>query len=435
MSVARQIFLQDLRESARWTDAEREEDQVRKLVPLVRHAARQSPFYRDRLGAICDADGTVDLRYWHRVPIITKAELQAAGDDVHAASIPERLGSWKTFRTSGSTATPVASRLEQHTSAVNNAMMTRGFEWAGFDTSKSMAAIIPGPEELTRKPDGIRGKGWTWNDPEAPYAEINVLTGVDVQAGWLEEIRPDYLQTYQSNLKSLYLHMGEARFAALELAGVSVVAEPLDREFMAMLEENHGIALAHAYSCIEAGHMAARCRAGGRLHVSAENVLLELVDEEGKPARPGEIARVVVTPLHRYATPMIRLALGDLAVGSPTTACPCGVTHPALDAVLGRERNMFVYPDGTRALPSIETADLQEVMPHLQYQCIQTARDHVEFRLVPVPGKPHDADALNAFIRRRLHPSLSASVTIVSEIPRHPSGKFIDYLCKVDIDG
>jgi phenylacetate-CoA ligase len=435
MSIAKQLFLQGLRDSARWTDVEREEDQIRKLHRLVRHAVEQSPFYKGRLNTVCRDDGTVDLRYWHRVPIITKAELQAAGDDIHARSIPEKLGSWKAFSTSGSTATPVESRLEQHASAVNNAMVTRGFEWAGFDTSKSMAAIIPGPEEITRTADGIRGKGWSWNDPEAPFAEINVLTGVDVQAGWLEEIRPDYLQTYQSNLKSLYAHMGEERFAALGLSGVSVVAEPLDRDFMAMLEERHGIALAHTYSCIEAGHMAARCRAGGRLHVSAENVFLELVDTDGIPARPGEVARVVVTPLYRYATPMIRLALGDLAVGLPATDCPCGVTHPGLEAVLGRERNMFVYPDGTRALPSIETADLQKVMPHLQYQCVQTARDHVEFRLVPVPGQPHDLDALNAYVRRRLHPSLSASVTIVSDIPRHPSGKFIDYLCEVEAHG
>jgi phenylacetate-CoA ligase len=435
MSVTKQLFLQSLRDSAHWSDAEREDDQIGKLHRLVRHAVQQSPFYRDRLGAVCREDGTVDLRYWHRVPIITKAELQAAGDDIHAVSIPEKFGKWSTFWTSGSTATPVASRLEQYTSAANNAMVTRGFEWAGFDTSKSMAAIIPGPEEKTRTPDGIRGKGWSWNDPEAPFAEINVLTGVDVQSRWLEEIRPDYLQTYQSNLKSLYAHMGEKRFAALGLSGVSVVAEPLDRDFMEMLEERHGITLAHTYSCIEAGHMAARCRRGGRLHVSAENVLLELVDEEGLPAQPGEIARVVVTPLYRYATPMIRLALGDLAVGSPATDCPCGVTHPCLDAVLGRERNMFIYADGTRALPSIETAELQKVMPHLQYQCVQTAQDHVEFRLVPLPDRPPDLQALNAYVRRRLHPSLSASVTIVSDIPRHPSGKFIDYLCEVDPNG
>ena len=432
MSVARQIFLQDMRESARWSDAEREEDQVRKLVPLVRHAVHQSPFYRDRLGAICDDEGTVDLRYWHRVPIITKAELQAAGDDVHAVATPEKYGAWKTFWTSGSTATPVPSRMEQYAAFVNKTLVTRGFEWAGFDPSKSLAAIFPGDVEKTRNAEGIRGTGWSLNDPEAPYAEINVLTGVDVQAEWLERVRPDYLQTYQSNLKSLYRAMGEERFAALGLSGVSVMSEPLDRDFAAHLGERHGIALAHTYSCIEAGHMAARCRDGGRLHVSAENVLVELVDEEGRPARPGEIARVVVTPLLRYATPMIRLALGDLAVGSPASRCPCGVTHPGLDAVLGRERNMFVYPDGTRALPSIRTDELQAVMPHIQYQCVQTARDHVEFRLVPVPGQPHDADALNAYVRRRLHPSLTASVTIVPEIPRHASGKFFDYLCEVE---
>ena len=51
-------------------------------------------------------------------------------------------------------------------------------------------------------------------------------------------------------------------------------------------------------------------------------------------------------PLHNFAMPLIRYAIGDLAeVGA---ACPCGRTLPVLRRVLGRTRDMLVLPSGEK---------------------------------------------------------------------------------------
>src|SRR3546814_13116510 len=84
-------------------------------------------------------------------------------------------------------------------------------------------------------------------------------------------------------------------------------------------------------------YLALQCPEHEHYHVQSEAVLLEVLDEEDRPCRPGEVGRVVVTPLTNFAMPMIRYAVGGLAaVGAP---CPCGRGLPVLTRILGRARD------------------------------------------------------------------------------------------------
>lgn len=47
-------------------------------------------------------------------------------------------------------------------------------------------------------------------------------------------------------------------------------------------------------------------------HIAADNLYVEVVDDEGCPSPPGEIGRIVITDLHNDATPFVRYAIGDL---------------------------------------------------------------------------------------------------------------------------
>jgi phenylacetate-CoA ligase len=73
-------------------------------------------------------------------------------------------------------------------------------------------------------------------------------------------------------------------------------------------------------------------------------VLVEILDAQGRPCRPGEIGRVVATPLHNVAMPLLRYELDDYAeVGQ---ACACGRGLPVIRRILGRRQNMLRLPDG-----------------------------------------------------------------------------------------
>jgi phenylacetate-CoA ligase len=96
------------------------------------------------------------------------------------------------------------------------------------------------------------------------------------------------------------------------------------------------------YGCTEAGNMAADCPAG-RLHLSWDHFLMEVVDEStGAGVAAGELGSAVVTTLTRGAMPLLRYALGDSIRLIADHQCPCGRTAPLLEH-LGRDLNRFVY--------------------------------------------------------------------------------------------
>src|SRR6185436_9202776 len=104
------------------------------------------------------------------------------------------------------------------------------------------------------------------------------------------------------------------------------------------------------YGVTETGYIAFECPAGGGYHVCSESVLVELLDDDGNDVPEGEPGRVVLTSFYNFAMPLIRYAVGDLAVAAHGP-CPCGRTLPRLATILGRQRNIFTFPDGSQHSP------------------------------------------------------------------------------------
>ena len=112
--------------------------------------------------------------------------------------------------------------------------------------------------------------------------------------------------------------------------------------------------MASIYACQEIGSIACECNTAAHHHVTAENALVEIVDEQGRDVAPGGRGRVVVTGLYNYAMPFIRYEVGDIAVAG-TGPCACGRTLPIIRRIEGRTRNVFVFRDGTRFWPRNST--------------------------------------------------------------------------------
>jgi phenylacetate-CoA ligase len=155
----------------------------------------------------------------------------------------------------------------------------------------------------------------------------------------------------------------------------------------------------------------------------------EVLDGE-RPCQPGEIGRVVVTPLHNFAMPLIREEIGDFAeVGEP---CPCGRGLPVLKRVMGRVRNLVTLPSGAQHWPLIGGRGLTEAAPIRQFQLVQTSLEHVEVRLVVHREITSQEEAsVKDVIRDRLRYPFELTVTYHDEIPRGPGGKFEDFRSEI----
>jgi phenylacetate-CoA ligase len=176
------------------------------------------------------------------------------------------------------------------------------------------------------------------------------------------------------------------------------------------------------YSCEEVGIMALQCPRHEHHHVQSESVLVEILDDQGNPAGPGQIGRVVVTSLHSFAMPLIRYAIGDHAeVGE---ACPCGRGLPVLRRILGRDRNRVTLPDGRRTWPDIGA--LWATIPDAaQIQLVQRGPDLIEVRYARENRLSiGEEQVIGDWIRGALGHPFRLTFSGPEAIPRQPNGKY-----------
>ena len=145
--------------------------------------------------------------------------------------------------------------------------------------------------------------------------------------------------------------LAKSKVRKLVAIGESIRDEELNLLPSAKLtEELWGAPIYSTYASTEIATAFCECpeRIGGHQH--PELVVVEVLDDEGKPVADGDIGEVVVTPLGVTGMPLLRFRTGDTSflIDSP---CPCGRTTPRLGPIVGRKNQMLKYK-GTTVFPS-----------------------------------------------------------------------------------
>ena len=223
--------------------------------------------------------------------------------------------------------------------------------------------------------------------------------------------------------------MAQKRGIALRLELIFSFATVVDPDIRTLCRAVFGSEIADTYGAQEVGHIAAQCGDCGEYHISAERCLVEILRDDGSPAAPGEIGRVIVTPFYSYAMPFIRYELGDLAeAGTATPSCGRGL--PTMRRILGRYRNLFRFRDGTTVWPT--PAHFRTSIAGKQFQVVQTDFDHIEILYVPESSdQPIDLPALTKRVRSTLRQPVDVTVRAVDAIPRSRNGKYEDFISQV----
>ena len=219
---------------------------------------------------------------------------------------------------------------------------------------------------------------------------------------------PAYLQTHPNTLLGLIERSQEIGAVPNSLREARTFGEPLEPQVREAAREHWNVPVVDNYSAMETGTIAHQCPETTNLHVQGEGVLVEVLDDDGRPCRPGETGRVVLTALHNFATPLIRYDIGDYArVGH---VCSCGRGLPVLERVVGRERNLLVYPSGDRQFPEVRFGTLEPIAPIRQFQLTQKTVERIEVTLaVPRLLTGDEEAALRASTRSHAPPTASSS--------------------------
>jgi phenylacetate-CoA ligase len=424
-------FLAALQETQYLSPERLEAYQRRLLDRLLRHARSQTEFYADRLAPVFRADDSIDWERWTEIPLLTRTEAQDNEAGLTARATPEAAGKSLPDWTSGATGRPLTVANSAIQLAAGACANERYLGWHGIDRHALAGFIVFADAGKAAYPEGESATTSLLVDGHCPSVKLNIDTPTHQQVEWLRRKKPVTLTTFPTNLREL------GRVAAEQGAPISFDAlvtygEPVTPSIRESIQAYFGKDPIDQYGTTEIGHIAASCPHSGKLHVAADLVRVEVVDRDGRPTAPGAIGRVVSTSFYNYAMPFIRYDTGDLGMLAERP-CGCGRTLPLLECVVGRSRNLFRFADGTTALPRLETTLVQPFVPHRQFQVVQTALDRIEYRYVPVaPDQKNDLVGLSAFVRRRLHPSLTVEAIAVDDIPRSPSGKYEDYICLIE---
>lgn len=395
------------------------------IKDLVDYARRHVPFYKNY-------PSISSLNELQHLPILTKKHLQET---------PSSLTSTESFyfvtqkKTGGSTATPLILKHSNVTRARHLASMWRGYSWAGIDIGDKRGHFWNVPTSFKRKylmniQDLIANRR---RCSAFAFSDENLRQYVSL----MNEFNPVYFYGYSSLLERFaqYVIDNDLHLNFIPKA-VITTAEMLTTERRSTIESAFNTKVFNEYGCGEVGTISHECEHGS-MHINAENIIVEVLDDNNNPVPHGTIGNVVVTLLHNKIMPIIRYKIGDLA-SLEDTRCPCGRTLPVMSHPIGRVVDYLKHRNGKKLYGSVV---LQIVLHSLnnatrsvaQLQVIQ--KDYEKFTINIVPGPDFATvnviDFLNREMKRLFGPETTLQPQIVSEILRAPSGKIRNAICEV----
>ncbi len=393
--------------------------QLRQAAELVRYAQKYSPFYKDRLASIDVAPGAgLTPEEFATIPFLTREDVQDVKDSLFSSKLPRGHGPAFDLHTTGSSGQPVHVKSTKYSSLFNMAVTLRGHRWFGRDLTGTNVTI----KVVSGGRGRVKTKSWAAGSTGAGLTYSNRIP-VNQLYDWLLADDPQYLQCHPSILQELIYRSLDVGAKPGQLRDVRSMGEILEPGLRTLCHRDWGVPVRDNYSCEELATLALTCPEHDHLHIQAERVLLEVLNDGNQPCVPGEVGRVVVTGLINFATPLIRYELGDRATTG--AACPCGRGLGVIERIIGRERLPVILPSSDRLFPVLDAEPLLLKGGVRQYQLTQISTEEIDLKLVADLrlSEVEEAD-ITAHLQRNFGHPFRFKFIYVDKIPREPGGKF-----------
>jgi phenylacetate-coenzyme A ligase PaaK-like adenylate-forming protein len=352
MRLARELIGHD-----RWTADELAAFQRRRLDQVVRHAAASSPFYRERYAGL-DLRGPVELE---RLPVVDKATVMERFDDLVTdrrltlASVEAHLdgltgdellpGGYRAMATGGSTG-------RKGVFVVDRA------EWrqylAGFFRWNHYVGLKPRLPRRRRIASIAAVRPLHMSYRMAASIDVGLYRVLRLEAATppaamveaLNRHQPEFLYAYGSVLGLLAAEQLDGRLRI----GPAVIAssgETHTDELRDAIRAAWGSSTFELYGMTEAGILGSHCDRHTGVHLFEDQVIVEVVDERGRPVPAGQVGhKLLVTNLVTRTQPLIRYEVSDM-VAVAAERCPCGRPFRLLAGIEGRNDDILYLPAAT----------------------------------------------------------------------------------------
>lgn len=409
-------------EQSQWWPLERmERHRVERLRDFLCAVSTAVPYYeelfRERAFDPRSIRAVGDLA---AIPLLTKALIRSNMERLKARG----AGPFLRYNTGGSTGEPLVFFMGRERVSHDVAAKWRATRWWGVDIGDPEIVVWGSPIELGAQ-DRVRSvRDRLLRTTLLPAFEMSEAK-LDAFVAAIRAKRPTMLFGYPSALAHIVRHAAE-RGEALDDLGVRVAFVTSERLYPGQREliaRAFGCPVANGYGGRDAGFIAHECPAGG-MHITAEDVIVEIVDGDSRPQPPGVAGEIVVTHLATGSFPFIRYRTGDVGVLDARN-CACGRALPLIKEIQGRTTDFVVARDGT-VMHGLALVYVVRDLPGIRkFKILQESVDHTRVLLAVDPDfDRNNVERIRAGMARRLGEGVRIDVDLVQDIPAETSGKY-----------
>lgn len=307
---------------------------------IVSFAMKASPFYSDTYGASgVRPELLADPEQWARLPILDRTTVKE--NSARFATPEATRRNVRDALTGGSTGEPLRTMQDARMPAL--ALSWRMYSWWGVEPHADLARI--GRWSFGRA--AMLKNDLAWWPTRQIYLDAGLISE-ETMIGFhrdLNRVRPVLIEGYVGAMIEFADFLERRGLTVPVPRAVATTAAPLTAPTRARLESAFGAPVHDEYRGSEFGWMAGECGVRDGLHIFTDVRRIEIVDQSGAPAAPGELGDIVITDLRNRVFPLIRYRTGDRGI-LRAGPCACGRSLPLMEQPQGRDTDLIRLPSG-----------------------------------------------------------------------------------------
>jgi len=409
-------------EQTQWLSvAELESLQLERLKVFLNDVEQHVPYYRQIFKQLNFVPTNIQsLAELSNLPLTGKIDIRSYTEQLKA----DNAVGLSRFNTGGSSGEPLIFYIGTKRVSHDVAAKWRATRWWGVDIGDPEIVVWGSPIELGAqdKIKVIRDK--LLRTHLLPAFEMSPAK-IDGFIKQIQSIRPKMLFGYPSALAHIATHAEKTgqKLNNLDIKVAFVTSERLYDHQREKIAAVFGCPVANGYGGRDAGFIAHQCPAGG-MHITAEDIIVEIIDDQGKVLPSGESGEIVVTHLATRDFPFIRYRTGDVGILSDE-CCPCGRGLPLLKEIQGRATDFVVAQDGTVLHGLALIYVLRDVEGIESFKITQHTLDKTVIQIVKNENyRANIEEDIKQAFKKRLGNNVKIEFEYVPKIKKEASGKF-----------
>jgi phenylacetate-CoA ligase len=395
--------------------------QINALQNLLHHAARTCPYYERQWRERGLDPRTVrsfdDFQAW---PLLTREIVRNSRLKLRTTLDIPRM----TKSTGGSSGEPLQFDLDSGSNDRRTALMYRGYGWAGGAPGSKQLFIWENPvgnvaawkkwkRELHHRFDRQLVLSCFEFTPERMRSHFDRMS----------QYRAEVIVAYTTPLYEFARFLERESLDPFPPKSIIVGAEKLHDFQREVIERVFRAPVFETYGSREFMLIGSECDRHEGLHLCHDNLLVEILNDDGSPTPHGEEGNVVITDLFNYGMPFVRYVNGDRGVAG-FSPCSCGRGLPLLKKVVGRQLDTLDTPDG-RKISGMFFPQLMKEFPAVRrFQIVQERIEQITLKLVVDGGLTlADRERLMCEIRKYAGSAVEVQLQLVDDIPLTKAGK------------